>query len=104
MKENYKQAIKKYNELKKLLKKEPADFHILYENLRNYEHFKNYVESRESRGSLVFNYANMTLTILVKNGIINLQNTIQLWNENGVGWVGEFTYKTLSMEISNELD
>lgn len=97
-------ALKKYRELKKLLKNEQGDFQILYENLRKYPDFQNYVESRESRGSLVFNYANMTLKILVKNGIIYLQDEIQLWDESGIGFIGDFTTKTLRMETSSELD
>lgn len=97
-------ALKEYKELKRLIKKEPPVFKDFYENLKQYPLFKRYTYISEKNEYCEFHYSNMTLSFKVNCGIIELNSNIKLWNENDIGFVGDYTEKTLSMESSSKLD
>ena len=70
----------------------PLTHRIIYKSLEN--------------GVLQVYYGSMTLTFRAKSGIIEIDEKFDLWNEDGVGFIGTFTSKTLKMECSSgkELD
>lgn len=102
MKEN---NYKSYTELEKWLHSQPTSILEIHNSIQLREDFKNFTYVGLQSGILEFNYKDMTLKIIEKNGIISLENSISLWNSlTGQGFLGNFTAKTLHQDIKNELD
>lgn len=99
-----KKALKELEGLKKSLKGVNPDLDAVELTLSQLPLFKRILYRSDSRGILEIYYGDMTLKILVKDGIISINECVEVWNSDGVGFIGTFTAKTLKMECSDGLD
>ena len=91
--ERLKKEVKGIDDLDKLeshLSHLPLFHRILYKSTAN--------------GALYAYYDCMTLKFFLKNDIIVIDEKVDLWNEDGTGYIGQFTPKTLQLECSDGLD
>jgi hypothetical protein len=99
-----KTAIKELEELKKELDGRKMSLNQLESHLKHLTPYNRTLYKSVERGILEVYYGSMTLRFYVKSGIISLDEKIGLWNENGIGYVGQFTLKTLQLESGDGLD
>lgn len=100
-----KKALKELEGLKKeLLKAGPRSVSVdaLATYLNSLPLFKRIIYISREKGILQIYYSNMTLTIYIKSGIIQLDDKFDLWNEEETGFIGTFTSKTLQMECTGK--
>ena len=104
MKEAKKAALKELEGLRKELKGLPPDLDALEQHLSHLPLFHRIIYKSRESGILEAYYGHMTLKFLLKCGIIELSEKVELWNEDGIGYIGAFTPKTLQLECENGLD
>lgn len=99
-----KTALTELEQLKKGLKGLDPDLDKLESHLSHLPLFHRTIYKSQEKAILQVYYGTMTLTFCLKNGIIELTEKVELWNEDGVGYIGTFTPKTLKMECDVGLD
>lgn len=104
MKEAKKAALTELEGLKKELKGVKPDLDALEQHLTHLPLFHRIIYKSQEKALLQVYYASMTLTFSIKSGIITIENKIDLWNKDGVGFIGTFTPKTLRLECESGLD
>lgn len=103
LKETKKLALTELERLKKELKGIDS-LPDLESHLSHLPLFHRIIYKSVEKGVLEAYYGSMTLKFYVKSGIISLDEKVDLWNEDGVGYIGTFTSKTLQMECDSGLD
>lgn len=99
-----KKAIKEIEGVKKELDGRKMSLAELESRVSHLPLFNRVIYKSVKDGILEVIYSNMTLKFYVKSGIISLDEKVDLWNEDGVGYIGTFTSKTLQMECNSGLD
>lgn len=104
VKDAKKKALKELEGLKKELDGRKMQLSELESHLHSLPLFNRVIYKSQENGILEVLYSNMTLKIYVKSGIISLDEKVDLWNEEGGGFLGTFTLKTLGLECEDDLD
>lgn len=99
-----KAALTQLELLKKEVKGIDADLDKLESHLTHLPLFHRTIYKSQEKALLQVYYGSMTLTFCLKNGNIELLEKVDLWNEDGVGYIGTFTPKTLKLECESGLD
>ena len=99
-----KKALKELEGLKKALKEADPDLDAVEVILSQLPLFHRILYRSNKKGVLEIYYGHMTLKIIIKCGIIEINERIELWNSEESGYLGIFTPKTLKLECSEELD
>lgn len=99
-----KKAIKEIEGVKKELDGRKMSLAELESHLSHLPLFHRVIYKSVKDGVLEVIYSNMTLKFLVKSGIIQLDEKVDLWNDDLIGYIGRYTISTLKMECSDGLD
>ena len=106
-----KKAIKIKNEAKKELEEVRKDVEGRKMNLDQLEshltslpNFHRIIYKSQEKACLEAYIGHITLKFYVKCGIISIDNQVSVWGEDGIGFIGTFTPKTLQMECDSGLD
>ena len=104
MKEAKKAALTELEGLKKELKGVNPDLDALEQHLTHLPLFHRIIYKSQEKALLQVYYGSMTLTFSIKSGIISLDENVEVWNKDGIGYIGNFTPKTLKLECDSDLD
>ena len=99
-----KKAIKEIEGVKKELDGRKMSLAELESRVSHLPLFNRVIYNSVKDGILEVIYSNMTLKFLVKSGIIQLDEKVDLWNDDLIGYIGRYTISTLRMECSDGLD
>lgn len=99
-----KTALKELEGLKKALKGVDPDLDAVELTLSQLPLFHRILYRSDKKGILEIYYGHMTLKIIIKCDIIDINEKVELWNGEEPGFLGTFTPKTLKMECTDDLD
>lgn len=97
-------ALTELEGLKKDIEGRKMQLDQLESHLNSLPNFHRILYKSQEKALLEVYYGHITLKIYVKCGIISLDNQVSVWEEDGNGFIGTFTPKTLQMECDLGLD